>query len=104
MDLRQYSEFGQAHGACGLVQPIAGADKVVGGGKIVGGIRNHGAPSIVPRTRLERAHQAQLKAASWYFRSTSDATEIPRIVDMCRRNDTGEGHRDRLAIRSHQCP
>jgi hypothetical protein len=44
-----------------LVQPIASADKVVRGGKIVGGVRNHRAPSMEPRTRFQRARQTQLK-------------------------------------------
>jgi hypothetical protein len=43
-----------------LVQPITGPDEVVGGGKIVGGVRNNTAPSIVSRPPFQRTHEPHL--------------------------------------------
>ena len=62
-----------------LVEPIAGPDKVVGGGEIVGGIRNDATPSIVPRTRFQRAHQAQLKGVAAVFSQHADPAKISGV-------------------------
>jgi len=76
-----------------LVEPIATTDKVVGGGEIVGGIRNDATPSIVSRTRFQRAHQAQLKGVAAVLFQHADTAEISGVVCAGGRNDAGEADR-----------
>src|ERR1700687_4495789 len=82
-----------------LVQPIAGPDKVVGGGKIVRGIRNDAAPSIMTPARFQRAHQAQLKGVAAMSLQHADTAEIPRIEGPRRLHDSGKGDRYGLVKR-----
>src|SRR6202022_4588319 len=72
-----------------LVEPIATPDKVVGGGEIVGGIRNDATPSIVSRTRFQRAHQAQLKGVAAVLFQHADTAEISGVVWGGGRNAPG---------------
>lgn len=79
-----------------LVKPIAGTDKVVGRGEIVGCIRDHRTPSIVPRTPFQCAHKAQLKRVAAVPFQYADPTEISCIVSARRWNQAGKGDRDGL--------
>src|SRR5258708_39414363 len=77
----------------GLIQPIAGPDKVVRGGEVVGSIRNDTTPSIVARTRFQSAHQAQLQSVAAVLFQHADTAEISRVVGVRGRNDAGKADR-----------
>jgi hypothetical protein len=76
-----------------LIQPIAGPDKVVGGGEVVGGIRNDATPSIVARTRFQSAHQAQLQSVAAVLFQHADTAKISCVVVVRGRNDAGKADR-----------
>jgi hypothetical protein len=76
-----------------LIQPIAGPDKVVGGGEVVGGVRNDATPSLVSRARFQSAHQAQLQSVAAVFFQYADTAEISRVVGVRGRNDAGKADR-----------
>src|SRR3979411_1321850 len=65
-----------------LVQPIAGTDKIVGGSKVVGGIRHHRVPTDLPGARFQRTHQAQLKATAAMPFEYADAAKISRVMGI----------------------
>ena len=81
-----------------LIQPTAGANKVVCGSEIVGGIRNDRRPSIMTRTRFQCAHQAQLKGIAAVPFQHPDTAEISRVAGMRRRNHSGKSDRYGLMI------
>lgn len=87
-----------------LVQPIAGPNKVIGGGKIVRGVRNDAAPSIVTPARFQRTHQAQLKGIAAMSFQHADTAEIPRVEGARRRHDSGKGDRYGLVKREPPMP
>ena len=74
----------------------AGPNEVVGGGKIIGGIRHDAAPSIVPRPEFEGAHQPQLQGVSAVFFQDTYPAEISRIDRSRRRDDAGKADRNRI--------
>src|SRR5260370_38542318 len=80
-------------GTLRLIKPVAGPDEVVGGGKIVGGIRNDRGPIIVPRPRFQRAHYPQLKTITAPFRQHSDPAEVSRVDPPRRRHHASEADR-----------
>lgn len=78
-----------------LVQPITGADEVVGGGKVFRGIGNDAAPSIMSCPRFQGAHQPQLQGVAAVLLQHSDPAEISCVEGSRRGNDACEGDRDR---------
>ena len=68
------------------VQPIAGPNEVVGGGKIVRCIRHDAAPSIAPCARFQRAHQPQLQSVAAMPSQHADPAEISRVEGARRRH------------------
>ncbi len=73
--------------------------KLLAEAEIVGGIRDDAVPPIVPRTRFQRAHQAQLKPIPVVLLQHADTGKISRIACARRRNDSGKGDRHPFAIR-----
>jgi hypothetical protein len=79
-----------------LIQPIAGTNEVVGGGRIGGGIRDQRTPSNPPRPRFQGAHQPQLKRVAAMPFQHADPAEVSCIVSAGRWNHAGKGHGDGL--------
>ena len=75
-----------------LVEPVARADKVVGGWQIVGRVRDNRAPTVEPRTCLQGPHQAQLKPVAAMFPQYPYPAKIAGIADVGRRDNPGKSH------------
>jgi hypothetical protein len=59
---------------------------------------------MVPGTRFQRAHQAQLETITAILLQYANTAEISRVVSVRRGNDAGEGYRHHLVIRQPPMP